>query len=356
MSRFKIAINEPFLDDKETSLVTSVINSGQLSSGIHVQEFEKMAASYVGTKYAIAVSSGTAALQAALHALNIKSGDEVLIPSFTFVATANAVASTGARPVFVDIIHDNYTMNPDDLEKKITKKTKAIIPVHLYGNVALVDQISEIAKKNNLSIIEDSAQSLGSTFRGRQTGTFSSMGCFSMYPTKVMTSGEGGFIVTNNSALRDKLLILRNHGIVDSKPKMFGLNLRLPEINAAIAKTQLKKLPTFLKTRRYNANYLTELISNIDIQTPKEQKHVKVNWNLYTVSISNRDTILKKLNNNGIGAAVYYSVPVHQTLFYKSTNLPVTDWAAEHVLSLPVHPKVSVQEIEYIAKILHDVS
>ena len=355
-SLLRIAINEPSLGTEEIRAISSVLKTGQLTTasstgGRHVQAFEKAAASYVGAKYAIAVSSGTAALQASLLALNIKRGDKVLIPSFTFLATANAVVSTGARPVFVDIIKDNYTLDPDDLAKKITKKTKAIIPVHLYGNVALVDQISEISKKNNLPVIEDSAQSLGSTLRGRHTGTFFDLGCFSMHPSKVVTAGEGGFVVTDDQGLRDRLLMIRNHGISPSGPQTFGLNFRLPEINAAIANIQMKKLPKFLKKRRRNADYLTKLISGLGVQIPNERRHVNVNWHLYTIAISSRDKILKRLNQKGIGAATYYSLPVHKTPFYqKSVKLPVTDWASTHVLSLPVHPKVSMKNSEYIAK------
>lgn len=356
----RIAINEPSLGMEERRAVFSVLKNGQLTSasvagGRHVQAFEKAAASYVGTKYAVAVSSGTAALQASLHALNIKRGDEVLMPSFTFVATANAVVSAGARPVFVDIIRDNYTVDPDDLAKKITKRTKAIIPVHLYGNVAPVDQIAEVAKKNNLPVIEDSAQSLGSKFRKRQTGTFFDLGCFSMYPSKVITAGEGGFVVTDDQELRDKLLAIRNHGIGPGGPHTFGLNMRLPEINAVIANVQMKKLPKFLKTRRRNAGHLARLISDLGIQLPEEPRDVRVNWYLYTVATSDRDKILRKLNRRGIGAAAYYATPVHKNPFYKrSVRLSVTDWASTHVMSLPVHPQVSIKDIEYIAKTMRD--
>ena len=244
----EIPINIPSVGREEISVVTSILKNSVLTSssnqgGKYVQSFEKSVSSFLNIKYAIAVNSGTAALQAALYALDIKHGDEVLIPSFTFVATANSVLSTGAKPIFVDILKENYTMDPDDLQKKITKNTKAIVPVHLYGNVAYLDKISEIAKKFNIPIIEDSAQSLGSTFKGKHTGTFFEMGCFSMYPAKVMTAGEGGFIVTNNKKFRDKLLMIRNHGMVKGyDTKIFGLNLRLPEINAAIATVQMKKL------------------------------------------------------------------------------------------------------------------
>ncbi len=358
----KIAINIPIIGKEEISAVTSILRNGALTSsanqgGKHVQNFEKLTASFVKSKYVIAVNSGTAALQAALYALDIKNGDEVLVPSFTFVATANAVVSTGAKPVFVDILKENYTIDPDDLEKKITKKTRAIIPVHLYGNVANIERLTEISKKYNLPIIEDSAQSLGSTYKRKHTGTFFEMGCFSMYPAKVMTSGEGGFIVTNNKKLRDKLLMIRNHGMIHGyDTKIFGLNLRLPEINAAIASIQMKKLPNFLKSRKRNAELLSKLISDLNIVIPSQRKNENVNWYLYTIATDKRNKFLKKLNEKGIGAASYYPTPVHKTPFYQSkTKLPITDWSASHVISLPIHPKVTQKNIEFIAKTIRDI-
>ena len=358
----KIPINVPFVGKEEISAVVSILKDGALTSaanegGKNVREFEKLASSFVKSKYAVAVNSGTAALQAALYAVDIKKGDEVLVPSFTFVATANAVVSTGAKPVFVDILGDNYTMDPKDMEKKISKRTKAIIPVHLYGNVAYIDRILEISKKHNLRVIEDSAQSLGSTLKGKHTGTFSDLGCYSMYPAKVMTAGEGGFIVTKNKKLHEKLLMIRNHGMVKGyDTKIFGLNLRLPEISAAIAKIQIKKLPKFLKARKKNANLLSQLIADLNIEIPHERKNESVNWYLYTISTSKRNKIIKKLNSKGIGAASYYPIPVHKTPFYKQKiTLPVTDYASSHVLSLPIHPRVSSKNIEFIAKSLRDI-
>lgn len=358
----KIPINIPIIEKEEILAVTSVLKNGFLTSsakngGKKVQEFEKLASSFVNTKYAIAVNSGTAALQASLYALDIKKGDEVLIPSFTFVATANAVVSTGAKPVFVDILKENYTIDPDDIEKKITNKTKAIIPVHLYGNIALIDQLSEISKKYNLKIIEDASQSLGSTFRKKHTGTFFDLGCYSMYPAKVITSGEGGFIVTSNKKLREKLLMIRNHGMIYGyDTKIFGLNLRLPEINAALASIQIKKLPKFLQIRKRNANLLSEFISDLKIEIPQQRKHENVNWYLYTINTLKRNKILQKLNQKGIGATSYYPVPIHKTPYYKQKiKLPVTDWAASRVLSLPVHPKVTPKDIEFIAKSLREI-
>lgn len=357
----KIPINIPILGKEELKEVTSILKGGALTSaanigGKNVQEFEKLASKYVKTKYAIAVNSGTSALQAALLALDVKFGDEVLIPSFTFVATANAVISVGAKPVFVDILKENYTIDPNDLKKKITKKSKIIIPVHLYGNVAYMHEINEIAKKNNIKIIEDAAQSLGSTYKKKHTGTFSEMGCYSLYPAKVMTAGEGGFIVTNSKKLYDTLRMIRNHGMLHGyDTRVFGLNLRLPELSAAIAKIQIKKLPSFLNKRKKNAKFLSELISDLDIKIPTERKNEKVNWYLYTIATKNREMILKKLNSKGIGAAAYYPTPVHKTPFYnKKIKLPVTEHAASQVLSLPIHPQVSTKNIEFIAKTLRE--
>lgn len=360
-SAMNIPINIPILGKDELKEVISILKGGALTSaanagGKNVQEFEKLASKFVKSKYAVAVNSGTAALQAALLAIDVKYGDEVLIPSFTFVATANAVISVGAKPVFVDILKENYTMDPNDLKKKITKKSKVIIPVHLYGNIAYMNQINEIAKKNNLKIIEDAAQSLGSTYKGKHTGTFSELGCFSLYPAKVMTAGEGGFIVTSSKKLFDKLRMIRNHGMLHGyDTQIFGLNLRLPELSAAIAKIQMKKLPNFLTKRRKNAKILSELISDLNIEIPIERKNEKVNWYLYTIETNNREQILKKLNSKGIGAAAYYPTPIHKTPFYnKSIPLPSTDWAASHVLSLPIHPLVTTKNIEFIAKTLRE--
>lgn len=358
----KVPVNVPFLGKEEIAEANSVLKSGTLTSsanlgGKNVQEFERLACSFLKSKYAVAVNSGTAALQAALYAFGIKSGDEVLLPSFTFVATANAVVSVGAKPIFVDILKENYTMNPSDLKKKITKRSKAIIPVHLYGNVAYIDEILEIAKKHSLDVIEDAAQSMGSSYKGKQTGTFSEIGCFSLYAAKVMTSGEGGMVVTSNKKLWERLLMIRNHGMVHGyDTRVLGLNLRLPEINAAIGKVQMKKLPKFLQKRQKNAKILTELLAGLDIGLPRQRKYEKTNWYLYTIATKARNKIMKELNAKGIGATVYYETPVHKTPFYnKKIRLENTEWAASHVLSLPVQPMVTQHDLELTAKIIRSV-
>ena len=353
----KVPYFKPWINQNDKNSVINALNNRWLTNGPILRKFEDEIKNYVGTKFSSGVGSATHALHLAMRSLGIGPNDEVIVPTFTFVATANAVVSTGAKPVFVDILKENYTMDPDDLHKKITKNSKAILPVHLYGNVAYLDKISEIAKKFNIPIVEDSAQSLGSTFKGKHTGTFFEMGCFSMYPAKVMTSGEGGFIVTNNKKLRDKLLMIRNHGMVKGyDTRILGLNLRLPEINAAIGTIQIKKLPKFLKTRQKNAELFSKLLSKSNLTLPQQRKNEKVNWYLYTVTTSKRNILLKRLNEKGIGAASYYPIPVHKTPFYKSKiKLPVTDWSASHVLSLPIHPKVTSKNIEFVAKTISEI-
>ena len=355
----KIPINIPDIDKEEIREVTAVLSEKSLTSssfegGKRVQQFEKLLSKFVKSKFAVAVNSGTAALQASLYAIDVKSGDEVLVPSFTFVATANSVKSVGAKPVFVDILKDNYTMDPNDLRKKISRRTKAIIPVHLYGHMAYMDEILEVSKKKNIKIIEDASQSLGSKFKGKHSGTFSHLGCFSLYGGKVITSGEGGAIVTDDKKLFEKLKQIRNHGLAKNKlTTTFGLNLRLSEINAAIAKIQMKKLPRLLNERKNNAQILTNLLKNYDIILPKQRKNETLNWYLYTVALKNRDKVMKKLNASGIGARIYYSPPIHKTPYYKTKkNLPHTEWASSHILCLPIHPKVGTSDLEKMQRVL----
>jgi perosamine synthetase len=266
-----IPINKPWITEEEKKELISVLDEGVLTSpamegGKRVQEFEFLLKSYLNIKHVIAVNSGTSALLAALLALGLKKGDEVLLPSFTFVASANSVVAAGGIPIFVDINMRDYTIDIRDLQTKITKRSKAIMPVHLYGHPADMDEILELANSNSLEIIEDACQSLGSRYRKRQTGTIGSIGCFSMYASKVLTSGEGGAITTEDDEMADRLKMIRNHGMVEGyDTKVFGLNLRLPEISAAIAKVQMKKLNLMLDKRKNNANLLTDILNHLDI-------------------------------------------------------------------------------------------
>jgi dTDP-4-amino-4,6-dideoxygalactose transaminase len=358
-----IPINKPQIDDEERQEILKVLDEGILTSasnfgGKRVQDFERLLADFLHVKHAIAVNSGTAALHASILAAGIKESDEILIPSFTFVATANSVACTGAKPVFVDIEKDTYTMDPLDLENKITKKTRAIIPVHLYGHPAKMDEIKEIANKHSIIVIEDACQSLGSTYDGKQTGTLGQMGCFSMYASKVLTSGEGGAITTDSDEFAEKLRMIRNHGMVNGyDTRIIGFNMRLPEISAAIAKTQMKKIQSMLDKRASNARKLGQLLSNKikdkNIVLPHENQRTKYNWYLYTVALNDsRDKVKKFLNDSGIGATIYYDPPVHQTPFYSkfyNGELEITEWASKSVLSLPVHPSITEKDLDFMA-------
>ncbi|HSF50387.1 MAG TPA: DegT/DnrJ/EryC1/StrS family aminotransferase [Nitrososphaeraceae archaeon] len=367
-----IPINRPWIDNEEKQEIIKVLDENALTSaardgGKRVQEFESSLRSFLDVKHVIAVNTGTAALHAALLALDIKADDEILLPSFTFVATANSVVASGAKPVFVDINTKDYTIDLQDLKRKISKKSKAILPVHLYGHPSDLYELNEIANQYSLYIIEDACQSLGSIYKNKQTGTFGTMGCFSMYAGKVMTSGEGGAIVTNDDKIADTLKMIRNHGMVEGyDTRILGLNYRLPELSAAIAKIQMKKLKTFLNLRRRNSlllsNLLETIISKYNIKIPEEDQIKKFNWYLYTLAfnksdnINLRDYIKKKLIENGIGAAVYYDPPVHKTPFYQrfsmNNDLQNTNWSSKHVLSLPVHPGVSEMDIQNMVNVL----
>lgn len=368
-----IPINRPWIDEEEKKEVMKVLDENILTSasregGKRVQEFENSLKDFLNVKHVISVNSGTAALHAALLSIGIKSGDEVLLPSFTFVATANSVIATGAKPVFVDINKKDYTIDPQDLRKKITNRTKAIIPVHLYGHPADLNEIIDISNSFSLDIIEDACQSLGSTYKDKHTGTFGKLGCFSFYASKVLTSGEGGAVSTNDDNLADILKMIRNHGMVEGyDTRIFGLNYRLPEISAAIAKIQMKKIKNILEVRRKNSILLSNLLEKFieqikTLKIPKEDHIKKFNWYLYTLCfLGTKDSLLreqikKKLIENGIGIAIYYDPPVHLTPYYRKFGfeglLPSTEWASKCVLSLPVHPFVSETEIEQMADIL----
>ncbi|HJS68081.1 MAG TPA: DegT/DnrJ/EryC1/StrS family aminotransferase [Nitrososphaera sp.] len=362
-----IPINKPWIDEQEKREVAAVLDENALTTaardgGKRVRDFEAQMRTYLKVKHVISVNSGTAALHAALLAAGIEQGDEVLLPSFTFVATANAVAAAGGKPVFVDIKKDDYTIDVADLKSKITKKSKVVIPVHLYGHPSDMDEIGELAEKHSLDVVEDACQSLGSTYKKKQTGTFGVMGCFSMYASKVLTAGEGGAVATDSDELADKLKMIRNHGMVEGyDTRVLGLNLRLPELSAAVAKVQMQKLDRMLQLRRRNAELLSKLLfphaKKHGMKIPEETPDKKFNWYLYTVEFqNNRDRIKEMLVKDNVGATVYYSPPAHRTPYYTQvapgTELPATDWCADHVLSLPAHPHVSEADVDHIASSL----
>ncbi|MHC1601056.1 MAG: DegT/DnrJ/EryC1/StrS family aminotransferase [Candidatus Nezhaarchaeales archaeon] len=364
-----IPINKPILDEEEISEVVKVLKQGSLTTsppegGPNVKLFEREFASFIGVKNAIAVNSGTAALHLSLMALGVGPGDEVLVPSLTFVATANVVLLVGAKPVFVDVDPKTYTMDPSDLERKMTEKTKAIIPVHLYGLMADMDSIMSIADKRGVPVIEDAAQAHGSELKGKRAGSIGIMGCFSFYPSKVMTTGEGGMITTNNDDMASILRSIRTHGQEwiggELLVTRIGGNYRMPEIEAAIGRMQLKKLPKFLEARRRNAKILTDILNNIkQLELPVEPEGYTHNWYLYTIKFENqalRDKVKNHLNSMGIGATIYYKTPIHLMPLYKrllNTReglLPVTEELSRKLLSLPVHHGMSEEDAQRVAE------
>jgi len=357
-----IPINIPLLGKEEKDAVMSVLDSGLLTNasyegGKFVKEFEGKLRARVGTKHAVAVNSGTAALHTSLAAYGIGPGDEVIVPAFTFEATANVVLACGARPVFADVKED-YNIDPGDVRKKVGKKTKAIIPVDVYGYPADLDEIREVADRHSIKVIEDAAESLGAEYRGRPTGKTDHSGCFSLYATKVITSGEGGAITTDDDEFADRVRLVRNHGMREGyDTRVLGFNFRMPEMAAAIASVQMDRLDGYIEARRKNSKRLTETISSMKgvelRQDSSDRTHV---WYLYTVFLAKRrDEVMKRLRARGVGAAAYWETPVNRMPLYKrlgfaELKLPRALSAAGHVLSLPVHPGVKEQDIALVAE------
>jgi perosamine synthetase len=360
-----ISINAPKVGEEEIEAVVKVLRSGVLTHGLGegpaVTEFEKTFAKFVRAKHAIAVNSGTAALHSALAATGIKRGDEVILPSFTFVATAEVIVIAGAKPVFVDIDPNTYNISPEAVEKAVTRKTKAIMPVDLYGLPADMQPIKETADKHSLKIVEDAAQAHGAVYKGRPPGSLADVACWSFYASKNMTTGEGGMVTTNNKDVAETLRSTRSHGEKEEKYKslMLGHNYRMPEIEAVIGFVQLKKLPRFLAKRRENAGKLTQKLKRTKkLSLPYEPKGYTHSWYLYTVKMNgarkeHRDKVIEALNREGIGATVYYPVPIHLMPFYSrfaKHRLPETEKATKQVFSLPVHPGVTPKQADFIGE------
>jgi len=363
-----IQINAARIGKEEIEAVVKVMKRGGLTHGIGagpmVTGFENAFASFVKAKHAVAVNTGTAALHATLMVAGVKSGDEVILPSFTFVATGEVVVMIGAKPVFVDIEPDTYNISPEAVEKAITKKTKAIIPVDLYGLPANLPHIKEIADRHGLVVMEDAAQAHGATCRGKPPGAFADAACWSFYGSKNMTTGEGGMMTTNNDNFAEKVRCMRSHGEkVKYESLMLGHNYHMPEIEAAIGIEQLKKLPRFVAKRRENAARLARILGKSDkLQLPLEPRGLKSSYYLYTVRLKNatrekRDRFVEKLKQEGIGAVAFYVNPIHAMSFYRKfgkRKLPETERASKQVFSLPVHPGVTPKQIEFIGKtVLH---
>lgn len=354
----RIPIAKPLLGPEEEAAVAAVLRSGMLAHGPVTEDFERRFAAYVGAPHAVAVANGTAALHLALAAAGVGPGDEVLVPAFTFVATANAVLMVGARPVFVDVDPATFTMDPADARRALTPRTKALLPVHLYGLAADLDPLLELAAGRDLALVEDCAQSHGATYRGKVTGSLGDLGCFSFYPTKNLAVGEGGMVTTADPEMAELVASLRNHGRGQATLGTYdhvrmGWNLRTTDVLSAIGREQLAKLPAFTRRRQEVAARLDAGLRDapgVTVPTvPAGRTHV---YHQYTVRCADRAAVQARLRAAGIGSGVYYpkvqyAYP-HLAAFARAC--PQAERAAREVLSLPVHPSVSDADADAIVR------
>ncbi len=336
-----------------------VLNKSNYILGDEVEKFEQEFADYCETKYCVGVASGTDALILCLKALDIGTGDEIITVPNTFIATAFAISAVGAKPVFVDCDKETYNINIDKIEEKITSKTKAIIPVHLYGQPADMDPILKLAKKYNLFIIEDACQAHGARYKGKRVGGFGDINAFSFYPGKNLGAyGDGGAITTDNENLAKKIRMLRNYGQeVKYHHLIKGTNSRLDAIQAAVLRIKLKYLDEWNQKRREHAQKYNELLSNINvnIELPKQLENVESVYHLYVIRVKKRNELLKYLVDKEIFAGVHYPVSIHlqpayKNLNYKKGDFPITEKYCKEIISLPMFPDLKEEEIEYICK------
>lgn len=352
-----IPVAQPMIGAEEQEAVAKVLASGQMAQGEQVAEFERRFAALCQAKEAIAVTSGTAALHLALLAHGIGAGDEVITSPFSFAATANTILLVGATPVFVDIDPATYNIDPAKVEAAITPRTKAILPVHLYGNPADMDRLMALAKAHNLAMIEDACQAHAAAVHGQPVGSFGT-GCFSFYPTKNMTTGEGGIITTNDPAIAEAARLWRSHGQKERYLHTgIGFNQRMTNIAAAIGLAQIEKLPRFTEQRIANATYLDQQLAG-HVTTPTALPgHTHV-YHQYTIRVpagKNRDQFAADLQKRGVGSGVHYPRPIHQQPYYQEhgfgdVSLPISEQAALQVLCLPVHPALSQADVETVAR------
>lgn len=367
-----ISIAHPLLDREEEAAVLRVLASGQLAQGEYVAAFERRFAEVCHVREAVAVASGTAALHLALLAHGIGRGDEVITTAFSFAATANAILLVGATPVFVDIEPGTYTIDPAMVEAALTPQTRAILPVHLYGHPCEMPRLASLAEAHHLAIIEDACQAHAAKIDGKPVGSFGT-GCFSFYATKNITTGEGGMVTTDDPDIADRVRLLRSHGQKERYHHVtLGYNMRMTEIQGALGLVQLEKLERFTEQRIANAAFLSEHLSGV-VQTPITRPGYRHVYHQYTIRIpTDRDEWMMRLRSRGIGTAVHYPLPIHQQPFYREQidkfklssapemigakrtagdgRLPVTEMAAEQVLSLPVHPALSREDLTNIAR------
>ena len=358
-----IPISKPDIGPAEEEAVLEVLRSGMLAMGRKTLAFEEAWAAYCGVRHAILMSNGTVAAEAILHALGIGPGDEVITVSFSFNATVSVILRVGATPVFVDIRADDFCMDPAAVEAAITPRTKAIMPVHLYGLMADMDPLVDIAKRHDLVIVEDAAQAHGAAYRGRRAGGFGPA-MFSLYATKNLMTGEGGFATTDDDGVADRLRLFRNHGMrVRYHHESLGTNFKPTDLAAAIGLAQLERLDERTERRRRNAAYLTEHLGSDYLvpAVPEGRDHV---WHQYVMRFpGERQRVIDGLTERGIGTLIYYPVPIHKQPYLQAfvpgaagLDLPVTDALSDEVLAIPVHPKLGDEDLATIVAAIRDVA
>lgn len=362
---WKIPLFKIYWDEDDVNAISKVIRSGMnWAVGSNIEKFEEEIANYIGADYCLTFNSGTSAIHAALIAHGVTTGDEVIVPSFTFIATANAPLFVGAKPVFADIEETTFGLNPDDVVERITPKTRAIMPIHYGGCPCMIQELREIADDHGLLLIEDAAEAFGASINGRKVGTFGDSAMMSFCQNKIITTGEGGAIVTDSRDLYEKMKLIRSHGRLETTDYFsttdvmdyvsLGYNFRMSNITAALGISQISKVNTIIKIRRTDASYYTKKllaeVPNCSIpKIPHNYFHV---YQLFSLMVKERDALIKYLEQKGIMTKIYFS-PVHLTHFYRSQMkdtciLPITEKISEDILSLPFYPGISHDDIDYV--------
>ena len=375
--KIKFPAYEPWISDEDKKIVKKTLTQSMLTLGPQLEKFENDFCKYSKAKYAVAVSNCTAALHLSLMALGIKKDDEVIIPDLTFVADANAILACNAKPVIVDINKENFFLSISNIKKNITKKTKAIIPVHIYGQVCNIEEILDVAKDNNLKVIEDCAHAVGTFHKSKHVGTLGNTGCFSFYPTKNITTAEGGMVITNSEKIAEKVRQLRNHGMTKSLKSRYsseypwifdikqpGYNYRLDEIRAALGITQLKRIKKINELRKKASSYYNKNLQNIPgIILPDMVNDKTHSYHLYTIRVTkpyklSRNQLFKKLKDNGIRTTVYW-MPIHKYTAYrkfvKTSNILNTTKIYDEILALPLFPNISKKHQDAVIKVIKSI-
>jgi dTDP-4-amino-4,6-dideoxygalactose transaminase len=375
--KIKFPAYEPWISDEDKKIVKKTLTQSMLTLGPQLEKFENDFCKYSKAKHAVAVSNCTAALHLSLMALGIKKDDEVIIPDLTFVADANAILACNAKPVIVDINKENFFLSISNIKKNITKKTKAIIPVHIYGQVCNIEDILDVAKDNNLKVIEDCAHAVGTFHKSKHVGTLGNTGCFSFYPTKNITTAEGGMVITNSEKIAEKVRQLRNHGMTKSLKsrysseypwifdiKQSGYNYRLDEIRAALGITQLKRIKKINELRKKASSYYNKNLQNIPgIILPDMVNDKTHSYHLYTIRVTkpyklSRNQLFKKLKDNGIRTTVYW-MPIHKYTAYrkfvKTSNILNTTKIYDEILALPLFPNISKKHQDAVIKVIKSI-